>query len=167
MDIIDIGYDSSNRAYAVYKDTWYHWQTPEPVIRILAAAISARKEYRLEISLGDQETGLAWGDVNSGYIGRSTGSVKIPLLVHNRRCFGGGALLDNRIIRIREARGKRILYQHPNYHTVETRRDRWIAFKNKWHQKILQWIERYYETKQQSSQPPAEDQDHPIHSGVG
>lgn len=48
----------------------------------------------------------------TGYVGRSTGPIKVPLLIHNRRSLGGPAILDHCIIGVRET-GKdgRLLYQ--------------------------------------------------------
>ena len=56
---------------------------------------------------------LDYGEVYdiSGRIGRSTGTSKIPLLIHNSRSLGGGAILDDCIIGIKESRGGRVLYK--------------------------------------------------------
>lgn len=42
-----------------------------------------------------------------GTVGRSTGKVKIPLLVHNSRSMGGGGILTHCIIGIRLSRKDR------------------------------------------------------------
>lgn len=111
-----------------------HWdvRTPDEVIAVLETARQNRT--RLHISLGYTEhdavdwenslsdekkaVGLDWLEEfqSYGYIGRSTGSVKIPLIVHNERSSHSGALLDHCIVRIRTSRGGRVLWQHPNYH---------------------------------------------------
>ena len=95
--------------------TEYDTRTPQAVVDILEKY--RQDKIRLELDYGDTETGKSWGEVNNttGYIGRSTGSHKIPLLIHNSRCIGGAAILDHCILRIRETSGKRIIYQHPNY----------------------------------------------------
>lgn len=109
--------------YKVVNETYYDKRTPDEVIRVLENARAGH--YRLHISLGetdndDGQLGRDWLEENMsfGYIGRSTGPHKIPLLVHNTRSFGGPALLDHCIVRIRRTTGsKRVLYQHPQYHT--------------------------------------------------
>lgn len=62
------------------------------------------------------DPGHTWDDeyMVSGYIGRSTGPKKIPLLIHNSRSLGGGAILTGCIVRI--IVDGRIVYSHPNYH---------------------------------------------------
>jgi len=105
----------------IVNDTTYHDETPETVIDILETARIARvggQGFRLRFHWGDTETGLDWGDTYhvEGYVGRSTGTSKIPLLIWNSRSYGGGAILDNCIVKIATARGKRVLYEHPKYH---------------------------------------------------
>jgi hypothetical protein len=80
----------------------YHHHTPKCVIDILEAA---RRDgtYRLRLYLGDPSSGELWGDVEEGYIGRSTGRVKIPLLLPNSRSLGGCAILDRNIVKIEHA----------------------------------------------------------------
>ena len=46
-----------------------------------------------------------------GYIGRSLGPCKWPLIVYNRRSHGGGAIMANRIARIEATRGGRVIYR--------------------------------------------------------
>lgn len=104
--------------------TSYHDETPDEVIRVLESARTNRT--RLHISLGDTTSGLDWLEEfeSNGYVGRSMGPVKVPLLVANRRSLGGGSILTHCIVRIRESAGGRILYQHPQYHfgSLEIRR---------------------------------------------
>lgn len=54
-----------------------------------------------------------------GYIGRSTGNHKIPLLVNNSRSHGGGALTDS-IVKISLAKGGKVLWQHKTYQPCTT-----------------------------------------------
>jgi hypothetical protein len=55
----------------------------------------------------------------TGYVGKSTGNQPIPLLVHNSRSFGGGALLDHCIVKVTDIATGRTLYQHPRYNAPQ------------------------------------------------
>jgi len=108
--------------YKVVDGTSYSIQTPDEVVQVLESLRLNRN--RVHVSYGDVTTGRDWLEESTqGYIGRSTGSVKIPLLVHNARSSGGSALLDHCIVRIRMSAGGKVLYQHPAYHygKMETR----------------------------------------------
>lgn len=101
--------------YKTINGTSYDVRTPDEVVAILENARQTRT--RLHVSLGDNESGRDWLEENMvyGVIGRSTGNIKIPLLIH-RRSLGGPGLLDHCIVRIRTSSGGRILWQHPGYH---------------------------------------------------
>jgi hypothetical protein len=74
----------------------------------------ARKErIRIVLDYGDVNTGESWGEEHDiyGYVGRSSGKIKIPILVYNRRSFGGGAILDHCIIGIKTSKDKKVLYK--------------------------------------------------------
>lgn len=104
------------KTYKLINGTSYHDETPDEVIRVLESARQNRT--RLHISLGDQQTGRDWLEEfeTHGYVGRSMGPMKVPLLVSNTRSLGGGAILDHCIVRIRTSAGGRVLWQHPSYH---------------------------------------------------
>ena len=108
--------------YTVVNGTSYDTRTPHEVVRILEDARSNRT--RLKLHFGDAESGVDWLEEHEihGLIGRSTGVVKVSLLLANRRSTGGGAILDHCIVRIRV--GHSTIYQHPNYHhgDIELRR---------------------------------------------
>jgi hypothetical protein len=111
------------KTYKLINGTSYHDETPDEVIRVLE---SARQSHtRLHISLGDTGSGKDWLEEfeTHGYVGRSMGPIKVPLIVANFRSLGGGAILDHCIVRIRTSAGGRVLYQHPGYHhgTLEIR----------------------------------------------
>ena len=101
------------KEYKIIDNTYYHKETPERVVRNLEA--SRKHGMRLVIFYGDGTTGKAWGDIEEGRIGRSTGTVKIPLVISNSRSTGGGGVLDHCIVKILQAARKAVLYQHPQY----------------------------------------------------
>ena len=87
--------------------------TPEPVVdRLEDARIN---KYRIRIFLGNPKTGRDWGEENdvTGYVGRSGGTIQVPLLIANRRSTGGGAILDECIVKIMV--GRRTVFQVPKY----------------------------------------------------
>lgn len=104
----------SNGNIIHYKETengtFYHEETPDEVVEVLERARENRT--RLTLDYGDVKTGKTWGEENDihGYIGRSTGRIKIPLLIYNTGSTGGGAILDHCIIGIYTSKGKRNLF---------------------------------------------------------
>jgi len=70
-----------------------------------------------------REIGLDWLEEHrtQGYISLNSSSAKIRvlLLVNNRRSRGGDALSLECIVRVRESKGGRVLWQHPQYHHGE------------------------------------------------
>lgn len=92
--------------------TCYHAETPKRVIKVLEEMLKTRTKVR--IFLGDVKTGQSWHEENDvvGRIGRSTGNIKIPLLVPDGES-GGPGLLDHCIIRIDTREGT--LYQHKKF----------------------------------------------------
>jgi len=111
------------KEYKTINGTSFDVRTPDEVVAILENARQNRT--RLHVSLGDSESGRDWLEENMvyGFVGRSTGSIKIPLLIYNRRSLGGPGLLDHCIVRIRTSQGGRVLWTHPSYHhgTLEIR----------------------------------------------
>jgi len=92
--------------------TCYHQETSDQVIRLLERLMKSGTEVR--IYCGDTKTGQSWHEEFDvvGRIGRSTGSIKIPLLVPKGDC-GGPGLLDHCILRIDSRKGT--LYQHKKF----------------------------------------------------
>lgn len=106
--------------YKVIDGTSFHSQTTDKVCEILNRCMKDRT--RIKIDLGHTEPdheklGHSWGEIYdvTGYVGRSGGSIKIPLLVYNSRSMGGGGILDHCIVQIKESKGGRVLYQHEKY----------------------------------------------------
>lgn len=104
----------------VVNDTSYSDQTPDEVIRVLENARTSRTGLQISYGETDPEKGAVGRDWleefdTIGLIGRSTGPVKIPIVLKNAKSSGGFGLLDRCIVRIRTTTG-RVFYQHPQYH---------------------------------------------------
>jgi hypothetical protein len=101
--------------YHLVNGTAYHKETDGKIIEILEK--SRRIKERLIFDFGDTKTGKSWNEEfdTTGHIGRSTGKIQIPLLIKQVRSSGGGGLLDHCIVKITTSKGKKVLYQHPNY----------------------------------------------------
>lgn len=118
MTDVRTGKDVSGREYIILSDTYYHIKTPIETAHLLERI--RKDQTRMRLYYGDIETGRDWGEVFdvTGKIGRSTGPFNIPILLHNSRSMGGGAILTHCIVKIAESRGGKVLYEHPNYHTI-------------------------------------------------
>ena len=70
-----------------------------PEVALAALAGTGR---RVRLFYGDPATGRDWGDENdvTGYVGRSTGTDKVPLLLATPRSTGGGAILVSSVLRM-------------------------------------------------------------------
>lgn len=81
---------------------------------ILVLINAMEKRIRVTLDYGDRKTGKSWGESHdvTGYIGRSTGVLKLLLLVPNSRSHGGGAILTGSILSIRTSKGKFLLWSH-------------------------------------------------------
>ena len=101
----------------VVNGTTYNDDTPPAVIAHLEQCRRAYRQYRLRCYYGNGKTGKAWGDIPTGYVGRSAGSVKIPLHIANRRSSGGPGIADHCIVRLEYANRKQggLLWQHPTF----------------------------------------------------
>lgn len=94
--------------------TSFNKNTPQKVREILEWARENHK--RIRIYYGDKKTGRDWCESYDtiGYIGRSCGQVKVPLLISNRNSCSGPAILDDCIVKI--TYDHQVLYEHPTYH---------------------------------------------------
>lgn len=106
-----------SKARKVDLGTWFHRDTPKAVRDILESA--HKSGTRLRLFYGDTQTGRDWLEEFDviGTIGRSTGTLKVPQLIASSRSMGGGAVLDNCIVRIIDTATRRELYRHPQYVT--------------------------------------------------
>lgn len=108
--------DSTGKEYWQFDSgTCYTIGTDYKVAEILEKLISEHRSTRVRLWYG--ENGKSWDEENdvTGRIGRSTGSIKIPILVNNSRSYGGGAILTDCIVKIVDIKTKKVLYQHPNF----------------------------------------------------
>jgi len=96
--------------------TTYHNDTPLNVIRVLEKSRTSKRGMRLKLFYGEQETGAAWGDVERCYIGRSTGRIKIPLVIYRSNSMGGSGVLDHCIVRIESSTGGVVHWSHDKFH---------------------------------------------------
>lgn len=103
--------------YRIVNGTSYHLGTSDAVVRALEHARATGM--RIRIFLGDVNTGRSWNEENDvvGKLGRSTGTIKVPLLLTSSRSTGGGAISDNAIVAILSKNGW--LYKHPKFSTGE------------------------------------------------
>ena len=100
--------------YKTLNGTSYDVRTPDDLIKKLEDIRLCNE--RVRIFCGDPATGSLWPEEYgvTGRLGRSTGSVKIPLLINNARSSGGPAILDYCILRIDSSPGCTI-WQAKNY----------------------------------------------------
>lgn len=102
-------------SYQIVNGTSYHIETSKQVIDVLESA--RLNKTRIRVYYGDVATGKCWHEEHyvTGYVGRSTGISKIPLLIYNKNSIGGCGVLDSCIIKIRKASGGQILFQADNF----------------------------------------------------
>lgn len=98
-----------------YNGFWFSENTHTRVKDIISNNLGRSR--RLRFWYGDSNTGESWDEENDvcGYIGRSTGSKKIPLLINNCNSYGGGSILDDCVVKIVDTHSKQVLYQHETF----------------------------------------------------
>ena len=99
-----------------YNGYWFDPKTDIEVMKVISGLNCYNRQQRIRIFLGDTKTGKCWNEENdvTGYIGRSTGSKKIPLLINNANSLGGGGILTHCIVAIYTTSGT-CLYKHPKF----------------------------------------------------
>jgi len=101
--------------YKVVNGTSYNKKASQSVIDVIDSKLGSQD--RITVYYGDSKTGKAWGDKESGRVGRSGGTSKIPLLISSSRSIGGGGILTGSIVKITQSKKpNRVLYKHPKYH---------------------------------------------------
>ena len=88
----------NEKKYKVLDNTYFHLDTPDNLCALICELISKRS--KVKIFLGDPKTGENWNEEHDtiGTIGKSTGRIKIPLLVPS--AYGGTALMTDNIVEI-------------------------------------------------------------------
>lgn len=98
----------------IVNGTFYDNDVPDAVINVLEDAYN--REKRVRLFFGDKNTGKDWLEMCDimGYICKSNGQRKIPILLHNIRSVGGLGILASNIVKI--TIDKKVVYKHPKYH---------------------------------------------------
>ena len=117
MEIQIVKSDTEGKDYKVFNGTAYNKNTSDEVIKVLDKYLQGYRDQRIRLFYGDAKTGRDWNEEYDviGYLGRSTGRFKIPLLIAKSHSSGGPAILDNCIVKITV--DKRTVYQHSKYHS--------------------------------------------------
>lgn len=99
--------------YIEHNSYWFNPETNIEVMKVISSLNCYNSRQRVRLFLGDAKTGKCWNEENDvcGYIGRSAGKIKIPLLINNVNSMGGGAILTHCIVAIYTTSG-RCLYKH-------------------------------------------------------
>lgn len=119
--------------------TYYYQDTPDDLIRELEKLQHSR--IKIKIIQGDQKTGQSWNEEhdNAGTLGRTTGPVKMLILLTNYNSRGGCIILTDSILQLRNFKTGHIFYQHPKFKpsTVEIKPLNDPRFKDYTHQTIV------------------------------
>ena len=96
--------------------TYYHVGTPDSLVHILEKARTNKT--RIKVYLGDAVTGKDWMEESDkmGFIGRSSGPIKIPIIMKYETAKGGTDLMPENIVKLSIAYTGTVLYQTKNYH---------------------------------------------------
>ena len=102
-----------DKDFKVANGTFYNKNTPNAVISILEKA--RRDKTRVRLFYGDTFLGTDWLEQTDtlGYISRTCGSIKVPILLSRETASGGPAILTDAIVRI--TIDKKEVYRNPKY----------------------------------------------------
>ncbi len=119
MEVQIVISEKTGAEYKVYNGTAYNKNTSNDVIKVLDMYLQGSRDQRVRIFYGDTKTGQDWNEEHDviGYLGRSCGQFKIPLMISKANSSGGAAILDHCIIKITVE--KRTVYKHPKYNCNE------------------------------------------------
>jgi hypothetical protein len=87
-----------SKTYKIIDGFYFDEKTEENAIKEILKAYNGK--YRIRIWYGDEKK--SWNEEHDviGTIGKSTGTIKIPLLIKSSRSYGGIRILDYCIVRI-------------------------------------------------------------------
>lgn len=96
-------------------------RTPDDLIEVLRVARNKKSKLHFSYGFTDEEgkpAGRNWLEEFdcTGYIGRSNGEVKIPLVLKSKSSGEGCGLLSSSIVRVIRTSDNTVLWQHPSYH---------------------------------------------------
>lgn len=116
-------YQATTRAWGQSphsRDTYFDPGTSPEAIRVLECCRKSHRQVRLVF--GDTRTGQSWFDEFDvvGRVGRSTGWLKVPLLIENGD-VGGGAILTACLLCILDWQSGAALYTHAAYQVPDLR----------------------------------------------
>lgn len=105
--------------YTEHNGLYFIEGTAEGVKRVLSNAYQLKT--RIRIHLGDVKNGRVWLEEYDviGRIGRSTGKIKVPLMLARSNSHGGGAILTDCILAIQSVESFRWLYKAENFQLPE------------------------------------------------
>ena len=106
----------NGKEYQIVNGAAYSAKTHPDVIAVLDRFMKSKSPIRVRIFYGDAKTGRDWNEEHDvvGYMGKSNGVFKIPLLLAKSNSDGGTSILDDCIVKITV--DKEVAYKHPNYH---------------------------------------------------
>ena len=102
--------------YQEVNGTFYSKDTPIEVINALEYC--RKNNIKVRFCYGDQETGkdYKWQNDTVGYIRRSMGPIKVPILICNKKSTGGPALFDKEVVKIQSSKKNGLVYYcHKTY----------------------------------------------------
>lgn len=105
-------YIANGVRYKKVRNLFFHYDVPEKLCDIINRLYLSGE--RIIIEYGDTRNHREWTESlrERGSIGRSTGEIKVPLLIATKRSKGGNAISDLDIMYIKNAKTKKLLYNY-------------------------------------------------------
>ena len=108
--------ENINKVIGQFDELYFDKDTDIEAALVLNSLFKSRK--RVKIYYGDKESGRNWNEIFGifGYVGRTTGTKKAPILVYSKRSYGGGLISTGSILAIRESSiNGSFLYEHSKF----------------------------------------------------